>query len=126
MMEACMAEKQVYSDYSLTSPGGAKLSWNWSGNNQVVPPNKILDITALTLSYFPQGSGTVGRAGVNGRDANDSPVWRLQVLFVEKDKTLHLPFPLALRLEAGGYVELGFTTDKDILFISANGRLLDV
>jgi hypothetical protein len=45
---------------------------------------------------------------------------------VEKDKTLHLPFPLALRLEAGGYVEVNFQTGKDIVFVSANGRLVDV
>jgi hypothetical protein len=98
-----MAEKQVFSEYSLHSPGLMKLSFNWTGNNQVVPPNKMLDITALTLNYIPQGSGTVGEVDVTGRDSNNGAVWRLQILTSRERQ--NAPSALSACIEArGGWV----------------------
>jgi hypothetical protein len=57
-----MAEQQVYSEVeAFFGKQYAKLFWPWSAPNNVVPPNKILEITTLTLNYFPDGGGTVGR-----------------------------------------------------------------
>ena len=121
-----MAEQQVFSEHEQDFGGYSKLFWNWSGNNSVVPPKKILEITTLTLNYFPKDTGgTVGRADIAGRISGNA-VWRLQIVYVEPLKTIHLPFPNALRLEEGGDVELGFVNNgPGTIFISANGRLVD-
>jgi hypothetical protein len=122
-----MAEQQVYSEVeAFFGKLNAQLVWPWSAPSNVVPPNKILEITTLTLNYFPDGGGTVGRADIAGRDLNGTAVWRLQIVYVDPKKTVHLPFPKALRLEEGGYVEIGFVHDgPGTIFMSANGTLLD-
>ena len=124
-----MTETQVWSGLAVLAGQSRILHWNWTGgpNNSDVPLKTVLDISTLTFIYIipPSGAANVARVVVDGRDQKGTSVWRVDV-YVEKEKTLHLPFPLALRLEAGGYVEVGFTTDKDIVFISANGRLVDI
>jgi hypothetical protein len=62
---------------------------------------------------------------VIGRDSQGSAIWRLQIVYVEPKKTLHLAFPQGLSLAAGGTVEVGFVTEgPGIIFVSANGMLL--
>lgn len=118
-------EQQVFSEAEVDFGNTGKLFWNWSGNNSTVPEQKVLTITTLTFGYFPAGRGTVGRADISGRNAAGSAVWRLQVIYVEPKKTVHLPFPAGLRLEAGGHVEISFVTDgPGKIFVSANGLLL--
>jgi hypothetical protein len=129
LMEACMAEQPVYSDAQVDFGNNITLQFYVSGGNLInaVPPNKILDIATLTLNYFPIPKGTVGRADIAGRNSSNNAVWRLQIVYVEPMKTLHLPFPNALRLEAGGYVQIGFINDgPGSISISANGRLVDI
>ncbi len=124
-MEASMAEQQVFSEHEQAFGGYSSLGWGWPGS-PAVPPKKILEITTLTLDYFPTGGGVVGRADIAGRDSTNTAVWRLQVVYVEPNKTVHLPFPNALKLEEGGHVELGFVNDgPGTIFISANGTLVD-
>jgi hypothetical protein len=120
-----MAEQQVFSEHeAFFGKPYTKLSF---GQFVDVPSKKLLEITTLTLNYFPDGGGTVGRADVCGRDVNGSAVWRLQIVYVEPKKTVHLPFPKALKLQEGGYVEIGFVIDgPGTIFISANGTLSDV
>ena len=119
-------EQQVFSEVQVEYGNITKLSWSWSGDNSVVPPNKILEITTLTLNYFPSEGGTVGRADIAGRNSSGNAVWRLQVVYVHPKQTMHLPFPKALRLEAGGHVELAFVVEgPGTIFMSANGTLLD-
>jgi len=125
-----MPEQQVFSEHeAFFGKPYSTLNWvPWPGtNNTDVPSKKILEITTLTLSYFPDGGGTVGRADVCGRDVNANAVWRLQIVYVAPKKTVHLSFPKALKLEEGGYVEIGFVDDgPGTIFISANGTLTDV
>src|SRR5262245_14314460 len=125
-----MAEQQVFSEHQVFfGKPYEKLFWSWSGaNNGDVPSRKVLEITTLTLNYFPDGGGTVGQADIIGRSGSGgNAVWRLQIVYVEPKKTVHLPFPKALKLEAGGYVEIGFVSDgPGTIFISANGTLSDV
>ena len=61
----------------------------------------------------------------------NNPVWDLH-LYVEKYKTLHLSFPLPLRVEAGGLVgaNLGVLPgatgpDKGSVWVTACGLLVD-
>lgn len=118
-------EQQVFSETSVDFGNYGKMFWNWSGNNGIVPARKVLEIATLTFSYFPLAGGTVGRADVSGRDSAASAVWRVQIVYVEPKKSVHLVFPKGLRLEADGYVELGFIDDgPGIIFMSANGVLL--
>ena len=122
-----MAEQQVYSEASVDFGSYRKLFWGWSGDNSVVPQNTILEITTLTFSYFPSGGGTVGRADVIGRDSSGTAMWRVQIVYVEPKKTVHLVFPKGVRLEASGYVEIGFVNDgPGTIFMSANGMLLSL
>jgi len=120
-----MAEQQVYSEAEVDFGNYGKLFWNWSGDNSIVPEQRVLEITTLTFSYFPSGGGIVGRADVIGRNSSGTAMWRVQIVYVEPKKTVHLAFPKGLKLEAGGYVELGFVDDgPGKIFMSANGMLL--
>ncbi len=119
------AEQQVFSEVQVDFGKYGNFFWNWGGDNSTVPQKKVLVITTLTFNYFPSGGGTLGRADISGRDSKGSAVWRLQVVYVEPKKTVHLTFPQGLRLEEGGHVELGFVNEgPGIIFASANGMLL--
>ena len=112
--------KQVCSEQEVEFGNYAKLNWDWG---QEVPSKSKLEITTLTLNYFPSGGGSIGRADIAGRVAGNV-VWRLQVIYIEPKKTLHLQFPSALELGEGGHVEIGFIEDgPGTIFISANGKL---
>ena len=116
---------QVFSEQEVDFGGTVNFFWNWANPNDIVPARKVLEIETLTLNYFPVGGGTIGRADVAGRDASNSAVWRVQIVYVEPKKTVHLPFPKGLRLKAGGHVELSFTSDgPGKIFVSANGVLV--
>jgi hypothetical protein len=118
---------QVFSEAVVEVGQFRRLVWLGTGVNfSTVPPKKRLETTTLTLNYFPAGTGTLGRASIAGRNSASLAIWRLQVVYVEPRKTVHLTFPGALRLEAGGYVELGVSADgPGSIFISANGALMD-
>jgi hypothetical protein len=119
---------QVYSEASVDFGAPyTRLFWLGTGPTfSTVPANKRLETTTLTFSYFPAGAGTLGRADIAGRNSVNSAVWRLQIVYVEPKKTVHLTFPNALRLEAGGHVEIGFVSNgPGTIFVSANGQLLD-
>jgi hypothetical protein len=116
--------KQVFTEGGADFGNYQRLFWNWAGDNSKVPPKKVLDITSATFSYFPSGGGTVGRADLTGRDASGTAQWRVQIVYVEPKKTVHLTFPNSLSLEAGGYVEIGFVEDgPGKIFVSLNGKL---
>ncbi|HVS82792.1 MAG TPA: hypothetical protein VHE60_13765 [Pyrinomonadaceae bacterium] len=124
-------EQQVFSEHSVEFGKYDKTFWNWSGDNSLVPAGKTLVITTLTLNYFPALGGKVGRADVAGRIGGSgavgtgNAVWRLQIIYVEPNKTVHLTFPGGLSLHAGGHVEIGFVTDgPGTIFVSANGKLI--
>jgi len=52
-------------------------------------------------------------------------VWLTQVVYVQPHTTVHLTFPVPLRLESGGHVEIGFTSDgPGAILVSMNGRLV--
>lgn len=112
--------QHVYTDGSVDFGQAAKtLNWNWSGDNSTVPPDQALEIGAITFNYFPTGDGTLGRC-----DAS-AAVWRVQIVYVQPNRTKHLTFPIPLRLEAGGHVEIGFTSDgPGTITVSMNGRLV--
>ena len=119
-------ETQVFSEQSVHFGNYATFFWTWPGDNSKVPASKRLNITSLTLSYFPTGGGTVGNADIAGRISGNA-VWRLQSVFVEPYRTVHLTFPGGLTLEAGGQVQVGFVTQgPGAMFVSANGKLVDV
>src|SRR5260370_40454310 len=117
-------EQQVYLIASLDS-GTERLTGNWGGKDDAtVPKGMVLVISTLTFNFFPKGTGTLGRAGITGRDSAGVAVWRLQNVFMEPKKTLHLPFPAGLRLEAGGSVELTVTAEEPgSVTAEANGLL---
>lgn len=123
-----MSVLQVYSSQEVTfGHASVKMYWvqGFGSDAATVPPNRALEITTLTLNFFPTSAGTIGRADVCGRNAAGTSMWRLQIVYVEAKKTVHLTFPLALRLEAGGYVELGFTSEgPGMIFVEANGQLV--
>jgi hypothetical protein len=118
--------QQVFSDASVDFGQAAQqLFWNWSGDSGTVPPHQALEIGTITYNYFPSGGGTLGRCDASGRDANGNAVWRVQVVYVEPNKTKHLTFPVPLRLDAGGHVEIGFTSDgPGTIIVEMNGRLV--
>jgi hypothetical protein len=92
---------------------GKQFTLNWLSNTgtlSVVPPGKVLVIGSLTLNYFPAGGGTIGRLDVRGNMPSHA-AWMLQIVYVEPKKTLHLTFPQGLKLEAGGVVQLSFTSE---------------
>ncbi len=120
-----MAKQQVFSEQEVDfGTSQKKLFWNWAGDNSTVPKNRTLDVTTATFNYFPKGGGSVGRADLSGRDANGTAVWRLQIVYIEPKKTVHLTFPKGLMIGAGGHVEIGFTSDgPGTIFVSLNGTL---
>jgi hypothetical protein len=118
--------QQVFSETNVAFGQPAQtLFWNWSGNNSTVPPFHALEIGSITYNYFPSGGGTLGRCDASGRDAGGTAVWRQQIVYVQPNRTEQLTFPLPLRVEAGGHVEVGFTSDgPGTIFVSMNGRLV--
>jgi hypothetical protein len=126
-----MTELQVCSLTEVTFGQYVKLFWvrGFNGDGGTVPPNHILEITSITLNFFPDGAVTVGRADIAGGDAphvgTGTAVWRFQVLYVQPKETLHLTFTKPLCLEAGGHVELGFVDDgPGKIFADVNGVLV--
>ena len=126
-----MSEQQVYSAGSVEFGKYVKMFWvqGFGGDGSIVPPNHVLEITTLTLNYFPSGAGRIGRVDISGRNAANvgtgTAMWRLEAVYVEPKKTRHLTFPKALRLEAGGHVEIGFTSDgPGTILAEANGVLV--
>jgi hypothetical protein len=116
--------KQVYAAGEAVFGNYQTLSWSWDGENSKVPPQKVLDVTSATFSYFPSGCGTVGRADLAGREAGGAVQWRLQAVYAEPKKTVHLTFPDSLSLDEGGYVEIGFTVDgPGTMFVELHGKL---
>jgi hypothetical protein len=120
-----MQMQQVFAENSVDFGQAAeKMHWNWGGDITTVPPDKALEIGAITFNYFPSGGGTLGRCEARGRDANGAAVWSVQIVYVQPNRTRHLTFPLPLKLDAGGRVEIGFTSDgPGTIFVSMNGRL---
>lgn len=117
--------QQVFSDGEVDFGAVKTVFWNWSGDNSKVPPNTALEVGTITLNYFPTGTGVLGRADVAGRDANNKAVWRVQIVYVEPKRTRHLTFPMGLRLEAGGHVEIGFTSEgPGKISMGINGKLV--
>jgi hypothetical protein len=117
--------QQVFSEGEVEFGDYQTLFWNWSGDNSSIPTDHILEISTITLNYFPKGAGSVGRADVAGRDSNGNAVWRLQVIYLEPKKTSHFTFPKGLRLAAGGHVKIGFVDDgPGTIFVSINGALV--
>jgi hypothetical protein len=119
--------QQVYSEAEVDfGQADHQMHWNWSGaNNATVPPHYALEIGTITLNFFPASGGTLGRCDASGRDANGTAVWRVQIVYVEPQKTEHLPFPVPLRLGSGGHVEIGFTSNgPGTIFVTMNGRLV--
>ncbi len=117
--------QQVFSEAEVDYGKYQTAFWNWSGDNANVPTNRVLEVDTITLNYFPAGGGSIGRADLVGRDHSGNAVWRLQVVYVKPQTTTHLTFPKGLRLQAGGYVEVGFVNDgPGTIFASFNGRLI--
>ena len=117
--------QQVTADAEVKFGGYRRVDWMWQGDNSTVPAKHTLEVDTITLNYFPEAGGTLGRADLIGRDAGGTAVWRLQVVYVEPKKTRHLTFPKGLRLEAGGYVEIGFTSEgPGTIEASFNGSLV--
>lgn len=127
-----MTEQQVYSPQEVDFGKYVKMFWvqGFGGDGSVVPADHTLEITTLTIDYFPkQTGGTLGRVDIAGRDAaglgTGTAMWRLQAVYVEPKNTVHLTFPKALRLEAGGHVEIGFVDEgPGTILVEANGVLV--
>ena len=126
-----MSAEQVYSSQEVTFGHYVSMFWvqGFAGNGSVVPPHKTLEISTLTLNFFPSGGGTIGRLDISGRDAPDlstgTSMWRLQAVYLPPKKTVHLTFPIGLRLKAGGHVEIGFTSEgPGTILAEANGVLV--
>jgi hypothetical protein len=119
-------EQQVFAGAGVKLDHIENLSWSWEGDDVIaVPQGKVLVVGTLTLNYFPTPDNTLARAEITGRDSNDAAVWRLQTIYVEPKKTVHLTFPQGLRVEAGGYVEIGSMYEgAGPIFLNANGILL--
>jgi hypothetical protein len=126
-----MSIQQVYSSQEVTFGNYVKMFWvqGFDVDGSVVPPHKTLEITSLTLNFFPAGGGIIGRLDITGRDTADlstgTAMWRLQAVYVQPKQTVHLTFPTALRLRAGGHVEIGFTSEgPGTILAEANGVLV--
>lgn len=125
-----MTEVQVCSSQQADFGKYVKIFWpsGFAGDGSVVPPHHTLEITSLTLNYFPTGAGVVGRADIAGRNSADlgtgNAVWRCQIVYIHPNHTVHLTFPKALRLESGGHVEIGFVSDgPGTIAVDLNGVL---
>lgn len=102
-----------------------KTFWSWEGDNGRVPVDQVLEVTSVLLNYFPSPGGSVGRCAIVGRDVAGSSQWRLDVVYVRPQHTTHLAFATPLRLDTGGHVELGFTSDgPGTIHATINGRLV--
>jgi|GEM_PF-2854070 len=129
-----MADQQVYSAQEVDFGNYEKLFWvqGFGADGSTVPDHYTLEIATLTINYFPKDTGgTLGRLDISRRDTPDlgtgTAMWRIQAIYVEPHKTLHLPFPKTLRLEAGGHVEIGFVDDgPGTILVEANGVLVRV
>ena len=122
-----MSYQQVYSSAEAQYGNYQVLFWVGGvlDGQSSVPDGYMLEITSLTLNYFPEGEGVLGRADVAGRDANGTSIWRVQTVYVWPQQTVHLTFPKSLRLEAGGHAEVGFTSDgPGVITVDANGALV--
>jgi hypothetical protein len=127
-----VSEQQVYSSQEVDFGSYVKMFWvqGFAGDGSVVPANHTLEVTTLTVTFFPnQTGGTLGRIDISGRDAPDletgTAMWRLQFVYVEPKKTVHLTFPKALRLGAGGHVEIGFVEEgPGTILVEANEVLV--
>ena len=127
-----MHQLQVYSSQEVDFGQYVKMFWvqGFAVDGSVVPPKHTLEIGTLTINFFPKATGgTIGRVDICGRNAPDlstgTAMWRLQVVYVEPKKTVHLTFPTALRLEAGGHVEIGFVDEgPGTVMVEANGVLV--
>ncbi len=123
---------QVYSAQEVDFGHYVAMFWlsGGFGGGSVVPAGHMLEITTLTVNYFPKDTGGArGRLDIAGRDAanvgSGNAVWRFQVLYVEPHKTLILTSPRPLRLHAGGHVEIGFVNDgPGTILVEANGALV--
>ncbi len=122
---------QVYSAADV--PFGRYVALDWVQGfptGSIVPADQTLEITTLTVNYFPEDTGgTLGRLDISGRNSaqvgTGTAIWRLQILYVEPHKTLVLTFPRPLRLQAGGHVEAGFIKEgPGMIFVEANGDLV--
>src|SRR5882672_11021134 len=116
--------QQIFTDSEVKFGEVRAVDWNWGGDGEKVPQNKVLDVFTMTLNYCPEGTGTLGRIDIAGRDSGNSAVWRVQIVYVEPKKTRHLTFPKGLRLEEDGYVELDFTSEgPGKIHVGLNGFL---
>ena len=121
MVQQCFSEEEV--NFGVA---GQMVNWMASATQlfQRVPSGRTLSVNTATVSYFPTGTGTVGRVDICGRDTADTAVWRLQCVYVAPNQTVHLPFPKGMLLEQGGHVELSFTADgPGTIFVSLNATL---
>jgi hypothetical protein len=109
--------QQVWAEYGAqygTGPGKPIWSLPAGGQFQDVPAGELLRIYTATLSYLPEDpKATIGRADLAGRNAAGSAIWRLQIVYVEPQRTLHLTFPQGLTVGAGGWVEVFASADGD-------------
>ena len=109
--------QQAWAEYGAQYGAGPGKPW-WTvpviGQFQEVPAGQVLKVYTATLSYLPESpDGKIGRADVCGRDAAGAAVWRLQIVYVEPQRTLHLTFPQGLLVESGGWVEVFASPDGD-------------
>src|SRR6516165_10395171 len=89
-----MPQQQVYSAQEVDFGNYIKMfsAQGFAGDGSVVPANHTLEITTLTINYFPkQTGGTLGRVDIAGRDAagigTGAAMWRLQAVYAEPKKT---------------------------------------
>jgi len=121
-----MASQPVTSAAAVDIGKSTRLFWTgFAGDGSIVPPGHTLQITTLTLAFFPKNDGVIGRANISGRDAGGTSVWSLQTVYVPPLTTIHLPFPAGLILPAGGHVEIAFFDHgPGTLTLDANGLLI--
>jgi hypothetical protein len=109
--------EQVWTEYAAQYGDAPGKPW-WmrpaNGQFQEVPAGEVLKVYTATLSYLPESpNGKIGRADVCGRDAAGTAIWRLQIVYVEPQRTVHLTFPQGLLVGPGGWVEVFASADGD-------------
>ncbi len=115
-----VAQEQAWSGHSANSGEIGTFVWSWGTS---VPVRRFLDIYSATLTYFPAEGGTIVKVGLDGRDVNGNAVWRLQAIYLEPQKTMHMTFPNGLRLPTGGHVEIFCSEGTGSVYVDLNGRL---